>query len=135
MPPAHALLREPQLFAKAGIPGPDIIAAATANAAEKIGKQDTMGTVTVGAAADAVLLDADPLTDIAHLTDPRHRRAGISAGHSSTTELGEDHQRGRMPAASAKDAAGVAFRCPGPVPDIIMTMMQTGRGCGGAVRR
>jgi imidazolonepropionase-like amidohydrolase len=79
--PAHALLRELQLFAKAGIPCPDIIAAATANAAEKIGKQDTMGTVTIGTAADAVLLDANPLTDITHLTDPRHRRAVINAGH------------------------------------------------------
>jgi imidazolonepropionase-like amidohydrolase len=36
---------------------------------------------TTGSIADAVLLDADPLTDIAHLTDPRHRRAVISAGH------------------------------------------------------
>jgi imidazolonepropionase-like amidohydrolase len=79
--PAHALLRELQLFAKAGLPCAEIIATATGRAAAKIGKQDSMRTVTVGAAADAVLLDADPLTDITHLTDPRHRRAVISAGH------------------------------------------------------
>ena len=78
---AHALLRELQLFAKAGIPGLDIIAAATANAAEKAGKRDTMGTITTGAVADAILLDADPLTDINHLTDPRHHRALVKSGH------------------------------------------------------
>jgi imidazolonepropionase-like amidohydrolase len=62
------------------LPCTEIIVTATGRAAEKIGKLDSMGTLAVGAAADAVLLDADPLTDIAHLTDPRHRRAVISAG-------------------------------------------------------
>ena len=79
--PAHALLRELQLFAKAGLPSAEIITSATSRAAEKAGKQDSMGTVTIGAAADAILLDANPLTDITHLTDPRHRVAVISAGH------------------------------------------------------
>ena len=32
-------------------------------------------------AADAVLLDANPLTDITHLTDQRHRRAVVKSGH------------------------------------------------------
>ena len=77
---AHALLRELQLFAKAGIPCPDIITAATAHAAEKIGKQDHMGAVAIGSIADAILLDANPLTDITHLTDAQHRRAVIKSG-------------------------------------------------------
>ena len=79
--PAHALLRELQLFAKAGLPCAEVITTATANAAEKVGRSGRMGTITVGAAADAVLLDADPLTDITHLTGPSHRRAVINAGH------------------------------------------------------
>ncbi|WP_194924576.1 amidohydrolase family protein [Catenulispora pinisilvae] len=79
--PAHGLLRELQLFAKAGLPSTEIIATATSRAAEKIGKRGSMGTITVGADADAILLDADPLTDIAHLTGLRHHRAVISAGH------------------------------------------------------
>lgn len=54
---------------------------ATANAAEKAGKRDSMGTITVGEAADAILFDADPLTDITHLAAAHHRRAVISAGH------------------------------------------------------
>ncbi|GAA2356286.1 amidohydrolase family protein [Streptomyces violaceusniger] len=78
--PALALLRELQLFAMAGIPGSDIITAATSHAATKIGKQGTVGTVTIGAVADAILLDANPLTDIARLTNSRHRRAVIKDG-------------------------------------------------------
>ena len=78
--PADALLRELQLFAKAGVPGAHIISAATAHAAEKIGKRDTVGTITVGSIADAILLDADPLDDITHLTAARHRRAVIKSG-------------------------------------------------------
>ncbi|WP_222441154.1 amidohydrolase family protein [Streptomyces qinzhouensis] len=79
--PARALLRELQLFARAGVPNSAIIAAATSLAAEKVGKQATMGTVTVGSVADAVLLDADPVTDISHLVHQRHLRAVISSGH------------------------------------------------------
>jgi imidazolonepropionase-like amidohydrolase len=78
--PALALLRELQLFAMAGIPGSDIIAAATGHAATKVGKQGTAGTVTVGAVADAVLIDADPITDVARLADARHRRAVVKDG-------------------------------------------------------
>ncbi|MFH8343034.1 amidohydrolase family protein [Streptomyces sp. AM6-12] len=78
--PTSALLRELQLFAQAGLPCSEIIAAATSRAAEKIGKHGTVGTVTAGAAADALLLEADPLSDISHLTDTRHHRAVIHAG-------------------------------------------------------
>lgn len=78
--PGSALLRELQLFAKAGLPLSEIITAATGHAAERIGKREVVGTVTVGAVADALLLDADPLADISHLIDPRHRRAVIRSG-------------------------------------------------------
>ena len=78
--PAHALLRELQLFAKAGIPCADVISAATAHAAAKVGRQDTVGTIATGSTADAILLDADPLADITHLTDARHRRAVVKSG-------------------------------------------------------
>ena len=59
----------------------DRAATATSRAAEKVGRRDSMGTVTVGTVADAVLLDANPLTDITHLIDANHRLAIISAGH------------------------------------------------------
>lgn len=79
--PARALLREMQLFAKAGVPGSAVIASATSRAAEKVGKQATTGTVAVGSVADAVLLDSDPVADLSHLIDQRHVRAVVSSGH------------------------------------------------------
>ncbi|WP_329150277.1 amidohydrolase family protein [Streptomyces niveus] len=79
--PARALLREMQLFAKAGVPGSAVIASATSRAAEKVGKQATTGTVAVGSVADAVLLDSDPVADLSHLIDQRHLRAVVSSGH------------------------------------------------------
>ncbi|WP_328833339.1 amidohydrolase family protein [Streptomyces sp. NBC_00252] len=79
--PARALLRELQLFAKAGVPNSTVIASATGRAAEKVGKQTATGTVAVGSIADAVLLDADPVADISHLIDQRHVRAVVSSGH------------------------------------------------------
>ncbi|WP_328935421.1 MULTISPECIES: amidohydrolase family protein [unclassified Streptomyces] len=79
--PARALLRELQLFAKAGVPNSTVIASATGRAAEKVGKQAATGTVAVGSVADAVLLDADPVADISHLIDQRHVRAVVSSGH------------------------------------------------------
>ncbi|MFJ4628248.1 amidohydrolase family protein [Streptomyces sp. NPDC088847] len=79
--PARALLRELQLFAKAGVPNSTVIASATGRAAEKVGKQAATGTVAVGSIADAVLLDADPVADISHLIDRRHVRAVVGSGH------------------------------------------------------
>ncbi|MCX4815666.1 amidohydrolase family protein [Streptomyces sp. NBC_01239] len=79
--PARALLREPQLFAKAEVPNSAVIASATSRAAEKVGKQAATGTVVVGGIADAVLLDADPVADISYLIDQRHVRAVVSSGH------------------------------------------------------
>lgn len=79
--PARALLREMQLFAKAGVPSSAVIASATSRAAEKVGKQATTGTVAVGSVADAVLLDSDPVADLSHLIDQRHVRAVVSSGH------------------------------------------------------
>ena len=79
--PARALLRELQLFARAGVPNSAVIAAATGRAAEKVGRQAATGTVAVGSIADAVLLDSDPVADISHLIDRRHVRAVIGSGH------------------------------------------------------
>ncbi|MFI6426888.1 amidohydrolase family protein [Promicromonospora sp. NPDC050880] len=78
--PGSALLRELQLFAQAGLPLSEVVTTATGHAAERVGKRDSAGTVTVGAVADALLLDADPHTDISHLIDPRHHQAVISSG-------------------------------------------------------
>ena len=56
--------RELELLAEAGIPPLEIIKIATFNGARFLGKQETMGSIAEGKIADAVLLSADPTTDI-----------------------------------------------------------------------
>ncbi|MEU3370329.1 amidohydrolase family protein [Streptomyces sp. NPDC006711] len=85
--PPVALLRELYLLAKAGLPLPAVLAAGTRYAAEKIGQEATTpGTITVGAPADALLLDADPYADIAHLVDRSHHIGTLRAGRPSWDE-------------------------------------------------
>jgi imidazolonepropionase-like amidohydrolase len=59
-----ATQRELELLAEAGIAPLEVIKIATYNGARLIGKQDQMGSVEEGKIADAVLLSADPTTDI-----------------------------------------------------------------------
>jgi len=56
--------RELELLAQAGIPNLEIIKIATFNGARFLGKQEQMGSIEEGKVADAVLLGADPTTDI-----------------------------------------------------------------------
>lgn len=51
---------------RAGLPPAAVLRAATLDAARHTGQQDRHGTVEVGKLADLVLLDADPLQDIAN---------------------------------------------------------------------
>ncbi|MER6948145.1 amidohydrolase family protein [Nonomuraea sp. NPDC000554] len=85
--PPVALLRELRLLAKAGLPMPAVLAAGTRHSAEKIGQQTTSpGTITAGSVADALLLDADPYADIAHLVDRSHHIGTLRAGRPSWEE-------------------------------------------------
>src|SRR5262245_12767069 len=59
-----ALHREMELMVAAGVRPMDVIVAATKNAAVVMGKQNEVGTLEKGRAADLVILDADPLADI-----------------------------------------------------------------------
>ncbi len=56
------------LVEEAGLSPADALLAATRNAAEAIGIDDTTGTLQPGKAADLVVLDADPLADIHNTT-------------------------------------------------------------------
>ncbi|KAA8887045.1 amidohydrolase family protein [Nocardia colli] len=78
--PPLALLRELQLFAKAGLPAAEIIVTATRHAAERIAMPGYTGTITAGSVADALLLDRDPLADLRALSDPAARAAIIHRG-------------------------------------------------------
>ncbi|MFK0297374.1 amidohydrolase family protein [Streptomyces sp. NPDC090442] len=59
----------------------DVIRAATTNAARLLGQEGSIGTLTVGARADAIVLDTDPLQNLAALADPAlHMPLVIQAG-------------------------------------------------------
>ncbi len=61
-------------------PAADVLRAATVNAAALLGEDD-LGAIRPGARADLLLLDADPLADLAVLTRPeRHLRAVVQGG-------------------------------------------------------
>ncbi|MFC5003764.1 amidohydrolase family protein [Dactylosporangium cerinum] len=71
--PGAALHDEIDLLAEAGIAPLRLLQMLTLNAAEFLDATDTMGTVAPGRTADLVLLDANPVTDAAHL----HGIAGV----------------------------------------------------------
>ncbi|MCP2165009.1 metal-dependent hydrolase family protein [Goodfellowiella coeruleoviolacea] len=58
----------------------EVIRAATVTAAELVNLAGEVGTLAVGAHADLIVLDGDPLADIGVLADPRHIRAVVQSG-------------------------------------------------------
>lgn len=73
-----ALHRELELMVKAGLSPMEALVAATRGGAAAMGRHDELGTVAAGRFADLVILDADPLSDIAS-TRSIHRviKAGL----------------------------------------------------------
>ena len=65
--PGFSLHQEFKLLAGAGLTPLDILLMTTLNGAEFLGRQATMGTVEEGKNADLVLLDANPVADVANL--------------------------------------------------------------------
>ena len=68
--PGFSLHDELQRLVAAGLTPYDSLRTATANPAEFLGRSGEVGTVTVGAYADLLLLDADPLGEVANVTRP-----------------------------------------------------------------
>ena len=71
--PGFAMHREMALYAELGMTPYEVLEIATRKPAEYFGATDDWGTVAVGQRADVVLLRANPLDDIANLT----QRAGV----------------------------------------------------------
>ena len=65
-PPGYSLHMELDFLVRAGLSPIDALAAATVRPAEFFSLQDQMGTIDVGKVADLVLLDGNPLDDIAN---------------------------------------------------------------------
>lgn len=66
--PGFSLHQEFALLAAGGLTPLEILQMATLNGAEFLGRQATMGTVEEGRNADLVLLDANPIADVANLS-------------------------------------------------------------------
>ncbi|WP_219472329.1 metal-dependent hydrolase family protein [Nonomuraea rhizosphaerae] len=58
----------------------DVLRAATVNAAELAGMSGEIGTLDVGARADLLVLDGDPLQDLGVLAEPKHIRHVVQDG-------------------------------------------------------
>jgi hypothetical protein len=65
--PGFSLHREMQWMRKAGLTPYEILKTGTVNAGEYFAKQDSFGTVEPGRRADLVLLEANPLEDVANV--------------------------------------------------------------------
>jgi imidazolonepropionase-like amidohydrolase len=83
--PGFALHQEFDQLAAAGLAPLRVLQMTTINAAEFLGRTDTMGTVAVGKDADLVLLSGNPVEDVANL----HDIAGVvrAGRHYSRREL------------------------------------------------
>ena len=68
--PGYSYLEEMKLFAQCGISNANILRACTYNAARYFGG-DNLGKIEANQQADIVLLDANPLLDIIHVTKIR----------------------------------------------------------------
>ncbi|MEU6857852.1 amidohydrolase family protein [Glycomyces sp. NPDC046736] len=62
------------------IPAADVIRSATVTAARLLGEEGRIGQITPGARADLLVVDGNPLADLAVLTDPEHRLHLIMQG-------------------------------------------------------
>jgi imidazolonepropionase-like amidohydrolase len=65
--PGFSLWTEMGIFAKAGLPPMAVLKAATFNGAYALGIGDVLGSLSAGRLADFVVLDKDPLLDIANV--------------------------------------------------------------------
>jgi adenine deaminase len=70
------LVRYLIVFVEAGLTPYQALATGTRNVAEYFGTLDETGTVAVGKRADLVLLDGNPLQNVAYVADP----AGVMVG-------------------------------------------------------
>lgn len=66
--PGPSIYREFALMARAGLTPAEVLASATVNGARLMGRPDEIGLIARGRLADMVVLDADPLADVANLS-------------------------------------------------------------------
>jgi len=62
-----SIYREMEALQSIGMPAADVLASATTVAARAMGRESELGTIRAGRLADLIVLDADPLADVANL--------------------------------------------------------------------
>lgn len=100
--PGFAIHDELRSLVAAGLSPYEALRAATASAGEMLGQADFRGTVAVGKRADLVLLEADPLEDVANVA----RRTGVMVGGRWLPERALQHWLGEV--ASVYEGEAVA---------------------------
>jgi len=70
-PTGFTLLRELELYVKAGLTPAEALRTATLGAEEFLGRSDRLGTIARGKLADLVLVPGDPTSDISAIRRPR----------------------------------------------------------------
>jgi imidazolonepropionase-like amidohydrolase len=63
-----SVFREMEIMIQAGLTPLQILRSATSNGAKTMGMERAIGTLAPGKLADLVILDADPLADVANLS-------------------------------------------------------------------
>src|SRR5438874_7677819 len=72
---------EMETMAEAGIPAMHVIQGATKWTAEAMHVADRIGTVEAGRIADVIVVDADPLVDIANLRKVDRKSTRLNSSH------------------------------------------------------
>ena len=70
MLPGFSIHREMQTMVAAGLTPYQVLLTGTKNPATYFGREGEFGTVEVGASADLILVDHNPLEDLGHLRNP-----------------------------------------------------------------
>ncbi len=104
--PGFAVHEELKLLVASGLTPWQALRAATTSAAEMLGTQGAFGVIAPGARADLLLVDRDPLADVAALADPPvvvvrgavHRRGDMLAAIKSAHKPSFAEQLAALPA-------------------------------------
>jgi imidazolonepropionase-like amidohydrolase len=120
VPFGHSTLAEVHAMVDAGMPPLDALTAATFNGAKALRVADRTGSIMPGLAADLLILDGDPTTDIRHLAQERmvYIRRGEQVWFDDLTP---QPARSRRPSLSGWTSAGPALPTPttSPSPSLV----------------
>jgi hypothetical protein len=116
--PGFAVHEELKLLVASGLTPWQALRAATASAAELLGTPKAFGVIAAGARADLLLVDRDPLADIAALADPPvvilrgvvHKRADMLAAITAAHKPSLAERLAALPALEEEGAKVAAAR-------------------------